>query len=188
MQPGETVAVVATGGIGLSIIHLARAAGAERVIAVDIDDAKLALAAELGATDVINSLTQDPADEVRRLLGHGVDVAFEALGSVRTVQQTVDLLDDGGRAVLAGIAPAGQTFDVDIAKVVRRKLRILGTFGAPASTTMPDVIRLAADGEIDLDRLITHRFAFEEIPEAYRMLNDREIRGRGLVVIRPELR
>lgn len=188
VQPGETVAVVATGGIGLSIIHLARAAGAERVIAVDIDDAKLALAAELGATDVINSLTQDPADEVRRLLGHGVDVAFEALGSVRTVQQTVDLLDDGGRAVLAGIAPAGQTFDVDIAKVVRRKLRILGTFGAPASTTMPDVIRLAADGEIDLDRLITHRFAFEEIPEAYRMLNDREIRGRGLVVIRPELR
>ncbi|MBB5832533.1 zinc-binding dehydrogenase [Brachybacterium aquaticum] len=187
VRPGESVAVVATGGIGLSIIHLARAAGAERVIAVDIDDAKLELARELGATDSINSLSVDPADEVRRLVGHGVDVAFEALGSVRTVQQAVDLLDDGGRAVLAGIAPAGQTLDVDIAKVVRRKLRILGTFGARASTTMPEVIRLAEEGRIDLGTLITHRFAFDEIGQAYRMLNDREIRGRGLVVTRPEL-
>lgn len=187
VQPGENVAVVATGGVGLSIIHLARAAGAQRVIAVDIDDETLALAAELGATDVINSATQDAAGEVRRLLGHGVDVAFEALGSVATVSLAVDLLDDGGRAVLAGIAPAGQTLDVEIAKLVRRKLRILGSFGAPASTTMPEVIRLAAEGSIDLERLITDRFTFEETAEAYRKLNEREIRGRGVVVVRPEL-
>lgn len=187
VQPGETVAVIAAGGVGLSIIHLARAAGAERVIAIDIDDDKLALARELGATDVINSATADPVAGVTELLGHGVDVAFEALGSVATVKLAVDILDDGGRAVLAGIAPAGHTMDVDITKVVRRKLRIFGSFGAPASTAMPEVIKLAAEGKIDLQKLITHRFAFEQTDEAYRLLNERKILGRGLIETNPEL-
>lgn len=187
VQPGETVAVIAAGGVGLSIIHLARAAGAERVIAIDIDDEKLALARELGATDVINSLETAPAEAVVGMLGHGVDVAFEALGSSATVRLAVDLLDDGGRAVLAGIAPAGHTMDIDITKVVRRKLRILGSFGAPASTAMPEVIRLAGEGLIDLQKLITHRFAFEQTAEAYQLLNERKILGRGLIETNPAL-
>lgn len=181
VQPGETVAVIASGGVGLSIIHLARAAGAQRVIAVDIDDEKLALARELGATDVINSTAEDPVKIVTELLGHGVDVAFEALGSVATVKLAVDMLDDGGRAVLAGIAPAGHTMNVDITKVVRRKLKILGSFGAAASTAMPEVIQLAAKGKIDLHKLITRRFAFEETAQAYQLLNERKILGRGLI-------
>jgi succinate semialdehyde reductase (NADPH) len=187
VQPGETVAVIAAGGVGLSIIHLARAAGAERVIAVDIDDEKLALARELGATDVINSAETEPVEAVVGMLGHGVDVAFEALGSVPTVRLAVDLLDAGGRAVLAGIAPAGHTMDVDITKVVRRKLRILGSFGAPASTAMPEVIRLAAEGRIDLKKLITHRFTFDQTAEAYQLLNERKILGRGLIETNPAL-
>ena len=187
VQPGENVAVIAAGGVGLSIVHLARAAGAKRVIAVDIDDDKLALARELGATDVINSATVDPVETLRQLLGRGVDVAFEALGSVATVKLAVDVLDDGGRAVLAGIAPAGHTMDVDITKVVRRKLKILGSFGAAASTAMPEVIQLAAEGKIDLDKLITHRFAFEQTAEAYQLLNERKILGRGLIETNPAL-
>lgn len=187
VQPGENVAVIAAGGVGLSIIHLARAAGARRVIAVDIDDEKLVLARELGATDVINSATTDPVESVQELLGHGVDVAFEALGSVPTVKLAVDILDDGGRAVLAGIAPAGHTMDVDITKVVRRKLKIYGSFGAAASTAMPEVIRLAAEGKIDLEKLITHRFAFEQTAEAYQLLNERKILGRGLIETNPAL-
>lgn len=187
VRPGENVAVIAAGGVGLSIIHLARAAGAQRVIAVDIDDDKLALARELGATDVINSSSTDPVEAVMELLGHGVDVAFEALGSVPTVKLAVDILDDGGRAVLAGIAPVGKTMDVDITKVVRRKLRIYGSFGAVASTAMPEVIQLAAEGKIDLQKLITHRFTFEQTDEAYQLLNERRILGRGLIETNPAL-
>ncbi|MFC7402605.1 zinc-binding dehydrogenase [Citricoccus sp. GCM10030269] len=187
VQPGENVAVIAAGGVGLSIIHLARAAGADRIFAIDVDDDKLALARELGATDVINSQNADPVQHITDALGHGVDVAFEALGSVATVKLAVDLLDDGGRAVLAGIAPAGQTMDVDITKVVRRKLQILGSFGASASSTMPEVIRLAAEGQLDLDTLITHRFAFEQTDEAYQLLNERKILGRGLIETNPSL-
>lgn len=187
LKQGETVAVIAAGGIGLSIIHLARAFGAERVIAIDIDDDKLALAKELGATDVINSSQVDPVKAVKEELGRGVDVAFEALGSVPTVKLAVDLLDDWGRAVLAGIAPAGHTMDVDITQVVRRKLRILGAFGAAASQAMPAVIDLAVQGKIDLNKLITHRFRFEDTSKAYEKLNAREIRGRGLIETNPSI-
>src|SRR5699024_623141 len=109
------------------------------------------------------------------------------LGSVATVRLAVDTLDDGGRAVLCGIAPAGHTMDVDITKVVRRKLKILGSFGAAASTAMPAVIQLAAAGKIDLSRLITHRFAFEQTAEAYQLLNQRRILGRGLIETNPNL-
>lgn len=187
IKPGESVAVVAAGGVGLSIIHVARAAGAEQVIAVDVDDEKLALARELGATHTVNSTQQDPVAAVQEMLGHGVDVAFEALGSVPTVKLAVDLLDDGGRAVLAGIAPAGHTLDIDITKVVRRKIQILGSFGARSSAAMPEVIRLAAEGHIDLQAFITDRFDFTETDEAYRRLNARQIRGRGLIEVNPAL-
>lgn len=187
VQPGENVAVIAAGGVGLSIIHLAKAAGAARVIAIDIDDAKLSLAAQLGATDTINSSERNASEEIRNLLGRGVDVAFEALGSVPTVKLAVDLLDDWGRAVLAGIAPAGHTMDIDITQVVRRKLRILGAFGASPSTTMPDIIEMTAQGKIDLKQLITDRFSFDETAAAYDLLANRQIRGRGLIEINPQL-
>lgn len=183
LQPGEDVAVVAAGGIGLSIIHLARAAGAANVIAVDIDDEKLELARELGASLTINSTVADPAETIREQLGKGVNVAFEALGSTPTTRQAVDLVDDGGRVVLAGIAPAGHNLDVEITKVVRRKIQILGSFGARPSSTMPKVIGLAAQGLIDFQKLITHRFTFDEMDRAYSELAQRRIRGRAVVSI-----
>lgn len=183
IQAGDTVAVIAAGGVGLSVIHLARAAGASRVIAIDIDQGKLALAAELGATDTIDSTRDDPVQALKDLLGHGADVVVEALGSAATVQLAVDLTDDGGRAVLAGIAPVGQTIGVDITKVVRRKIRILGSFGARASTAMPAVLELAGQGVLNLEALITDRFSFAEVDAAYQRLNAGEIRGRGLIEI-----
>src|SRR5699024_9506051 len=165
----------------------AKAAGAARVIAIDINDDKLNLAAQLGATDTINSSELNASEEVRNLLGRGVDVAFEAFGSVPTVKLAVDLLDDWGRAVLAGIAPAGHTMDIDITQVVRRKLRILGAFGASPSTTMPDIIEMTAQGKINLQQLITNRFNFDETAAAYELLANRQIRGRGLIEINPQL-
>src|SRR5699024_6358021 len=167
---------IAAGGIGLSVIHLARAAGAERVVAVDLDDDKLALARDLGATDVVNSAAMEHGevvDAVRGLLGRGADVVVEALGSTPTTRLAVDLADDGGRVVLTGIAPAGHTLDVEITKVVRRKIRVLGSFGAVASEAMPAVLAMAGRGELDLTTLITARFGFDETDHAYRELDQR---------------
>ncbi|GGC81783.1 succinate-semialdehyde dehydrogenase [Tersicoccus solisilvae] len=181
---GDTVAVVAAGGIGLNIVQMAVAHGASRVIAIDIDDEKLALARRVGATDTVNSRTEDPLEAVRRLTdGHGVDVAFEAFGSAPTVRTAVDVVDDGGRVVLVGIAPVGVEAQFDIARVVRRKIQILGSFGARASVDMPAVLDLVADGRIRLDDLVTDRYAFADAGRAYRDLEERRIRGRAVVTL-----
>lgn len=132
---GETVAVVAVGGIGLNIVQMAVAFGAKQVIAIEINDEKLRLAADLGATHLINSRNVDPVEAVRELTDRrGVDVAFEALGSEVTVETAIHLVDDGGRVVLVGIAPAGVAARLDVAHVVRRNpdpglLRGSGTNG-----------------------------------------------------------
>ncbi|NWN87537.1 MAG: alcohol dehydrogenase catalytic domain-containing protein [Micrococcaceae bacterium] len=184
---GDTVAVVAAGGIGLSITHLAAAAGASRIFVIDLDDHKLALAKELGATDVINGREQDPLEVITTELGHGVDKVFEALGTQATVTQAVSLADDGGRVVLTGIAPPGHVLDTPIAHVVRRKIQIMGSYGATVSTAMPAVIELAAEGKVDMAQLITNRFTFDQTDAAYRALDAREIRGRGVISINPDL-
>lgn len=184
---GETVAVVAAGGIGLSITHLAAAAGASRIFVIDLADDKLKLAQELGATDVINSNHQDPLDVIIKELGHGVDKVFEALGTQATVQQAVSLVDDGGRVVLAGIAPPGHVLDIPIAHMVRRKIEVVGSYGATVSSAMPAVIDLAAQGKVKLDKLITDRFSFDQTAAAYKSLDKRKIRGRSVIIVNPDL-
>lgn len=182
VRPGDTVAVVAVGGIGLNIVQMAAAHGAERIIAVDISDEKLALARTMGATDTVNSRAEDPHEVVRSLTGgRGVDVAFEAFGSAATVRTAVDVVDDGGRVVLVGIAPAGVEAQINIAHVVRRKIRVLGSYGARASQDMPAVLELVAQGRIRLADLVTDTYAFEDAGRAYQDLDARRIRGRAVV-------
>ncbi len=104
VQPGESVAVVAIGGVGSSIVQLARAAGASTVIAVDISDEKLLAAKSLGADHGVNSMATDAVSAIRELTdGAGVDVAFEVLGRRQTFEQAVKMLTDGGRMVAVGI-------------------------------------------------------------------------------------
>jgi S-(hydroxymethyl)glutathione dehydrogenase/alcohol dehydrogenase len=184
VRAGDTVAVVAAGGIGLNIVQMAAAHGAERIVAVDISDDKLELARRMGATDTVNSRDEDPQQAVRALTdGHGVDVAFEAFGSAATVRTAVDLVDDGGRVVLVGIAPAGVEAQIDIARVVRRKIQILGSYGARAGRDMPAVLALVAEGRISLDDLVTDTYPFAEADRAYKDLDARRIRGRAVVTI-----
>lgn len=182
---GETVAVVAVGGIGLNIVQMAVAFGAKHVIAIDINDKKLQLATDLGATHVVNSRNVDAVEKIRELTGgRGVDVAFEALGSAATVETAIHLVDDGGRVVLVGIAPAGVTAGLDITHVVRRKIQILGSYGARARTDMPTVLNLVAAGTIDVKALITDRFSLDQAAEAYARLSAGKIIGRAVIDIR----
>jgi len=181
---GESVAVVAVGGIGLNIVQMAVAFGASQIIAIDISDEKLRLAADLGATHLINSRNADPVEAVRELTGgRGVDVAFEALGSAVTVETAIHLVDDGGRVVLVGIAPDGVAAGLDVAHVVRRKIQILGSYGARARTDMPTVLSLVASGAIDVKALITDRFSLEQADKAYDLLSAGKIVGRAVIDI-----
>lgn len=100
LKYGETVAVVAVGGVGSNIVQIARAFGASQVIAIDVADDKLEAVKAFGATATINSMTQDAREEVLKLTnGRGVDVSFEALGIPSTWSTALDVLADGGRMV-----------------------------------------------------------------------------------------
>jgi S-(hydroxymethyl)glutathione dehydrogenase/alcohol dehydrogenase len=183
LRGGERVAVVAAGGVGLTIIQIARAFGASQVIAIDVNDDKLAMAGRIGATDVINARTADAGDRVRELTdGRGVDIAFEALGRPETFAQALEIIGDGGRMVAVGIAPGRTTAPVEITRLVRRGLRIIGSYGARTRADMPEILRLAALGTFRPETIVTTRFTLDEADAAYAALDRGEILGRAIVV------
>jgi len=183
LRGGERIAVVAVGGVGINVIQVAHAFGASQIIAVDVKDDKLEAARRLGATDVINATTTDATARVRELTeGRGVDVAFEVLGLPQTFTQAFEMIRDGGRMVAVGIAPGKTTAPVEITRLVRRELRIIGSYGARTRSDMPEIIRLAAKGIFKLETMVTQRFTLAETDAAYQALTRGEIVGRAIVI------
>ncbi|CAN5346784.1 zinc-binding dehydrogenase [soil metagenome] len=184
LQPGETVAVVATGGVGSSIVQLARAAGAETVIAVDISDEKLSAAKQLGAHHGVNSASTDAVAAVRELTGGaGVDVAFEVLGRQQTFEQAVKMLGDGGRMVAVGIAAGASAANVEITPLVRRGLKVMGSFGGRTRQDLPAVIELAASGVFSVQDTVTRTYSLDDAGDAFQALARGEIQGRAVITM-----
>lgn len=182
LKYGETVAVVAVGGVGSNIVQIARAFGASQVIAIDVADDKLEAVKAFGATATINSMTQDAREEVLKLTnGRGVDVSFEALGIPSTWNTALDVLADGGRMVPIGLGAGRQTAEVEINRTVRRSQSILGSYGARTRQDLPAVVDLAARGIINYDDLVTRRFSLDEAAAGYEALRNRAVQGRAVV-------
>jgi succinate semialdehyde reductase (NADPH) len=184
LQPNESVAVVGTGGVGSNVIQLAKAFGAGQIIAVDIRDDKLAAAKDLGATHGVNAAQGDPVAEVLTITGGlGVDVAIEALGRPDTVVNAFMMARDGGRVVVVGIAPGTTTAGIEITRLVRRGIQLMGSYGSRVRTDMPDVLGLAAHGLVSPSRAITRRYPLEQADDAYAVLGRGEIVGRAIVTM-----
>jgi S-(hydroxymethyl)glutathione dehydrogenase/alcohol dehydrogenase len=182
--PGETVVVVGAGGVGSNAIQLARVFGASEVIAVDVRDDKLEAARRLGATQVVNASKGDPVAQVMSLTeGRGADVAIEALGRPETVVNAFMMTRDGGRTVVVGIAAGQAAAAIEVTRLVRRGIRLSGSYGCRVRTDMPDVLRLAARGQINVSQPITRRHTLEEADQAYAALGRGEIVGRAIVVM-----
>jgi S-(hydroxymethyl)glutathione dehydrogenase/alcohol dehydrogenase len=183
LRGGERVAVVAAGGVGLNIIQIAHAFGASQILAIDIADDKLEIARRVGASDVINAKTANATERVRELTdGRGVDVAFEVLGRPETFTQALEIIGDGGRMVAVGIAPGRATAPVEITRLVRRGLRIIGSYGARTRADMPEIIRLAAHGTFRPETIVTRRYPLTDADAAYQALDRGEILGRAIVI------
>lgn len=160
VKPGDQVAVFGCGGIGLNVVQVAAAVGAQ-VIAVDIIDQKLAWAAELGAHVTLNSKQIERVDkEIRRLTGGGADVAFECIGNPVVQDQSFNSLRTGGRFVVVGFA--SKPMFLNMGKVMYREMEIIGSLGCRA-VDYPRVIELARQGKIKVKELVTARFALEDI-------------------------
>jgi len=182
VKPGDAVAVVGAGGVGSNVVQIARLFGAADVIAVDIRDDKLAEVQKMGATRLVNATKGDPVGQVMALTGgRGVDVAIEALGRPETVGQAFQMTRDGGRTVVIGLGSGQAAASIEVTRLVRRSIRLTGSYGCRVRTDMPEIVRLAARGLIDVSKSISRRYRLEECGEAYQALNRGEIMGRAIV-------
>jgi propanol-preferring alcohol dehydrogenase len=162
LAAGETVAVFGIGGLGVSAVQLARELGASAVLAVDLDPAKLAIAARLGAIPV-NAADGDPVDEIRRRTrGRGVDVALELVGRAATMKQSVRSLASRGRAVVVGIGD--RLLEVDpYAELIGGEIELMGSNDHALDELAP-LVEMARDGRLDLSMAITRRVPLEAAP------------------------
>jgi L-iditol 2-dehydrogenase len=181
VQPGETAVVVGSGMIGLLAIQAVRLAGCAKVIAIDVDDDRLKLARQLGASDAVNSKKADPAETVRSFTeGRGAGVVLECLGAGETVRTAIACARKGGMVALVGnLAPA---VEIPLQDVVTRQIRLQGS--CASSGEYPAVIDLMARGAIRVDPLISAVAPLADGPSWFQRLYGREP-GLMKVILKP---
>lgn len=179
VQPGDSVAVIGVGGVGLNAIQGARISGANPVIAIDLSEAKLTAATAFGATHGLDAAGDDLAERVRALTaGRGVDYVFVAVGATRAIEQSMTLIRRGGTSVLVGMPATGATVTLDPVTIASEGQRVLGTKmgGARLPIDIPRLVGLYQAGVLKLDELVTGRFSLADINEAIAQV----VRGEAL--------
>jgi len=181
VQPGETIAVIGCGGIGLSAINGGAIAGAGRIIAIDRIQSKLELAKAFGATDVINASDQDPVGEVIEMTGGGVHHSFEAIGLTQTAEQAFRMLRTGGTATVVGMIPFGQNIELHGIEFLSEK-KIQGSrMGSNRfRVDMPRFVDFYMAGRLNLDKLISGKMKLEQINEGFAALKQGNV-ARNLI-------
>jgi alcohol dehydrogenase len=165
VQAGSSVAVIGLGGVGLASVMGARAAGARRIVAIDLAPAKLALARELGATDVFDARDPDCVAQVRSATGGGVEFAFELAGSVRALETAWRVTRRGGMTVTAGLPPPDAAFALPAVALVAEERTLKGSYIGTCvpSRDIPRYIELFRQGRLPVDRLLSGRLALDDI-------------------------
>lgn len=184
VEPGSSVAVIGTGGVGLNAIQGAVLAQAERIIAVDIAERKLNFAKSFGATDVVNASTGDPVEAVRELTaGLGVDYAFEVIGNPKTIVQAYNMVRAAGTAVIVGMAHHQSDVSIPAQHLVSTERQLIGSFygSCHPRVDMPKLLSLYTEGKLKLDELITRNYRLEQINEAFADMEAGE-NARGVIV------
>lgn len=171
IEQGSTGVVIGTGMIGLLVVQALKVAGCTQVIAVDVDDFKLEMAKQLGATHVLNVKTNDVVEKVRKLTnGVGADLSVEVVGKTEPLQTAVECVRLGGQVGLVGnLQP---NVDLPLQKVVTRELTLVGSCGS--SGEYPRCIELMASGEIQVAPLISEITDLEKGPEYFDRLYQHE--------------
>lgn len=201
VQPGDSVAVVGVGGVGLSAVAAAAQRGADPIIAVDLDQDKLQMAKRFGATELIDASKEDAVQKIHALTARpdafsflqapvsGVDFAFDCIGASATTAQILQAVrtgqfgvQGGGTAVLVGIPQ--QPHEVDALNLVVTEKRFVGSMAGTSKPErdFPVLLDWHEQGHLDLDQLVTERFPLERANEAVAALEAGEISGRAIFV------
>jgi alcohol dehydrogenase len=164
VKPGDVVAVIGAGPVGLAVVMTAGLYGASRVIAIDLDDNRLELAKSFGATDSVNSGAGDWKGQVIALTdGLGVDVAIEAVGVPATFEMATELIRPGG--TVANVGVHGTSVELKLQDLWIKDVAI--TTGLVSATTTPMLLKLVAQGKLEPERFVSHTFAMESFMDAY---------------------
>jgi S-(hydroxymethyl)glutathione dehydrogenase/alcohol dehydrogenase len=176
VRPGDTVAVIGCGGIGLNAIQAASIVGASRVIAIDRLASKLALAQSFGATDVIDASHDDAVAAVLELTGGGVDHSFEAIGLKVTAEQAFAMLGKGGTATVIGMVPMGQRLEIDATQLISGKRLQGSNMGSNRfRVDMPQYVDWYLAGKLKLDELVSGTMPLDDINAGFKALASGEV-------------
>lgn len=164
LKPGSSVAIMGMGPIGLMAVAAAKAFGASRIYAADLEPFRLEAAKRMGATHVIDVREQDPVEYIRQLTGNeGVDAAWETAGNPKTLQSALRSVRRGGKLAIVGL-PAQDEIPLNIPFIADNELDICGIFRY--ANTYPSGIRFLASGLVDTQALITDKYPLEKTQEA----------------------
>ena len=174
LTPGETVAVIGCGGVGLATINAAKIAGAGRIIAADPIPEKRALAIKLGATDVVDAMADDAAAQILELSKGGVDHAIEAVGRPASGELAVKSLKRGGTATILGMMPLQHRVSLSAMELLSgKKLQGAIMGGNRFPVDIPRLVDFYLRGLLDLDSIISETIPLEQINDGF----DRMKRG-----------
>lgn len=179
LQPGgdETIAVFGQGPVGLSVTMLAAARG-NRVIAIDLDDDRLAMAASFGADATLNAGKVDPASALRDLTGgDGIEMVIETSGSSQAAAAGLDAMAVWGKMGMVGL---GATLGLDLRALLSRQVTVMTSYSM-SIVGQQDCADFIVERKLDVDRLFTHRWRLEQAEQAYRVF-DTQASGKGVIV------
>jgi S-(hydroxymethyl)glutathione dehydrogenase/alcohol dehydrogenase len=180
---GDTMAVIGCGGVGLNAVQAGRIAGAERILAVDVNATKLRLASGFGATDLIDSSQADPVEQVRALTeGVGTTFTFDFVGSATTARSALPMTRRGGTVVFTGLANPELTFSVNdlirAGRTVKGNMMGMGEF----RSEYPKLVRLYNQGFLQLDQLVSMRLNLDQVHDAFDAMQGGDVARSVLVM------
>jgi S-(hydroxymethyl)glutathione dehydrogenase/alcohol dehydrogenase len=178
VEPGANVVVFGLGGIGLNVIQGARMVGANKIIGVDLNPARRAIAEQFGMTHFVNpsEVGAELVPHLVNLTGGGADYSFECVGNVELMRQALECCHKGwGVSVIIGVAPAGAEIKTRPFQLVTGRVWKGSAFGgARGRSDVPKIVDWYMDGKIRIDELITHTLPHERINEAFDLMHSGE--------------
>lgn len=181
VKPGDTIAIVGAGPIGMSVLLTAQFYSPARIYMIDLDENRLQVAKEFGATDIINSGKEDPIKRILSETKDGVDVAVEAVGVPATFDVCQRVIRPGGH--IANVGVHGKSVDLQLQDLWIKNITL--QTGLVNTNTTPMLLKTVTAGKIHPDKLITHRFKLGEILHAYEVFGDAAKEKAMKVIIEP---
>lgn len=169
VKPGDTIAIVGAGPVGMSVLLTAQFYSPGRIVMIDMDPARLELATQFGATDTIQVGAEDPVAQIMEMTdGLGVDVAIEAVGVPATFDICQKIVSAGGN--IANVGVHGKPVELHIEELWIKNINI--SMGLVCTNTTPMLLKTLRNGKVDPARLVTHRFALDDILDAYEVFGN----------------